>query len=58
MTFYVYKDARGEHRWYLVAGNNRKIADSGEGYQNEADCVSAIRLVMGTNSSTPIYRKQ
>jgi uncharacterized protein YegP (UPF0339 family) len=45
MKFVVYKDARGEYRWRLVAANGRKIADSGEGYGNKADCLAAIQLV-------------
>jgi uncharacterized protein YegP (UPF0339 family) len=32
LVFYV--DAAGEHRWRVVAGNGRKVADSGEGYSS------------------------
>ena len=45
MKFYTYKDDKGEFRWYLAAGNNRKIADSGEGYKSEQHCLEAIELV-------------
>ena len=46
MKFGVYKDARGEFRWRLVAANGRTIADSGEGYRVKSDCLAAgIRLV-------------
>lgn len=48
MTYYVYKDSKSEWRWYLNAANNRKIADSGEGYQNKQDCLDAIKLVKGS----------
>lgn len=37
----------GGEQWYwrLVAANNRKIAISGEGYNNKSDCVAAVELV-------------
>jgi uncharacterized protein YegP (UPF0339 family) len=57
MTFYIFKDTQGYWRWHLVAANNKIIADSGEGYFNEKDCLSAIGLVMDTNRQTPVYRK-
>ena len=50
MAYYMYKDTAGHWRWYLSAGNNRKIANSGEGYHNEADCLAAINLVKGSAS--------
>ena len=31
MTYYYYKDNKGEWRWRLKASNGRIIADSGEG---------------------------
>ena len=51
MTYYMYKDANGQWRWYLMAANNRKIANSGEGYYNEADCLAGIKLVQGSGSA-------
>lgn len=54
MYFYLYVDAQNYWRWTLYAANNRKIANSGEGYWNKVDCISAINLVKGTNSSTPV----
>lgn len=56
MAFYLYKDANQQYRWYLVAANGKKIANSGEGYHNETDCLHAIGLVMDTNRQTPVYR--
>jgi uncharacterized protein YegP (UPF0339 family) len=44
-TFRVCKDAGGEWRWRLVAGNGRIIATSGEGYQHRQDCLHGIELV-------------
>lgn len=52
MAFYVYKDVGGYWRWYLKASNGRKIADSGEGYYNKTDCVSAINLVKGAYNAS------
>lgn len=53
MAYYVYRDVAGQWRWYLQAGNGRKLANSGEGYFNKSDCVSAIRLV-ANSGNTPI----
>jgi uncharacterized protein len=43
--FYIYRDANGEYRWRLRAGNGRIIADSGEGYVRKIDCERSIELV-------------
>lgn len=51
MTYYMYKDAANQWRWYLSAANNKKIANSGEGYNNEADCLAAINLVKGSGAA-------
>ncbi|PYR95473.1 MAG: hypothetical protein DMF84_00835 [Acidobacteria bacterium] len=48
MEYQVYKDAAGQYRWRLVAANGRRIADSGEGYNNKSDCLAAINLVKGS----------
>ena len=45
MFFYLYRDAATQWRWTLYAANNRKIANSGEGYHNKADAIAAINLV-------------
>jgi uncharacterized protein YegP (UPF0339 family) len=52
--FEKYVDRRGEWRWRLISSNGNTIADSGEGYQNEADCLNGIRIVMETNEDTPV----
>lgn len=49
MHFYLYKDVSGYWRWTLYAANSKKIANSGEGYFNKADCLSAISLVKGSS---------
>lgn len=56
MAYYVYRDVQGSWRWYLAAGNGRKIANAGEGYLNRNDCLAAIALVR-QSGSTPIYEK-
>jgi uncharacterized protein YegP (UPF0339 family) len=53
MKYWIYKDAVGEWRWTLVAANGRTIADSGEGYVNQGDCVRALQLVKGS-AATPV----
>lgn len=50
MKFELYKSGT-EWRWRLRAGNNEIVA-SGEGYQNRADCVRAVNLLMDTNRET------
>ncbi len=54
MRFHVYADTAGYWRWRLLAANNRTIADSGEGYFNKADCLSAIELVKSVYNA-PVY---
>jgi uncharacterized protein YegP (UPF0339 family) len=55
MHYLVYLDVNRQWRWTLYAANNRKIANSGEGYVNQKDCVDAINLVASTgHSPTPI----
>jgi uncharacterized protein YegP (UPF0339 family) len=41
-TFVIYIDQIGEYRWYLMAENSRKIADSGDGYRSRDDCEDSI----------------
>lgn len=50
MTYYYFKDAKGEWRWHLKASNGRIIADSAEGYKNEADCKAAIQQVKNSGA--------
>jgi uncharacterized protein YegP (UPF0339 family) len=52
MKFEMYKDAKGQFRWRLKAGNGEIIA-SGEGYINKIDCQKVVGLVMDTNRQTP-----
>jgi uncharacterized protein YegP (UPF0339 family) len=54
MYFRLYRDLGQQWRWTLYAANNRKIADSGEGYFNKADALAGIALVISTNATTPV----
>ena len=54
--FRVYRDKTGEWRWTLIAANNRKIADSGEGYDNKSDCLHGIDLVKAA-SDAPVQEE-
>ena len=44
MYYSVYKDVQGYWRWTLYAANGKKIANSGEGYVNQADCIHGLDL--------------
>ena len=45
--FELYKDLNGEYRWRFISTNGRVLAESGEGYKNEADCQHGIDLIKG-----------
>jgi uncharacterized protein YegP (UPF0339 family) len=51
MKYCIYKDAKGEWRWYLQAVNGDKLANSGEGYKNKQDCLDAIRRVKNSGDA-------
>lgn len=53
MTFYIYKDAKGEWRWRLKH-KGRIMADSGEGYSRRNKCRHAIERIMLRASSSMI----
>jgi uncharacterized protein YegP (UPF0339 family) len=57
MTYVYYKDSKGEWRWRLVASNGRIIADSGEGYKNEQDCLDDIDRVK-KSANAPVVQKK
>jgi uncharacterized protein YegP (UPF0339 family) len=40
-----YKDVLGEWRWRYVRSNGEPMADSGEGYKNRSDAVSAAEYL-------------
>lgn len=54
MKFKIYKDVVGEFRWTLYAINNKKLADSAEGYKQKKDCLNGMIKVMQTTELTPL----
>ena len=54
MYFELYSSF-SQWRWRLKAATHKIVADSAEGYHNEADAVHGINLVKGS-SSAPIRR--
>ena len=56
MQYQVYRDANYQWRWRLMAANNRIIANSGEGYHNQSDCLHAINLVKGSYNTPVVYK--
>ena len=53
LSYQVFKDAKGEWRWRLVAANGKRIAGSGEGYKSKSACIAAIELVKNS-AAAPI----
>ena len=47
----IYADENGELRWKLLAGNNRIIANSGEGYKNRSDVIRGIWMVQNSDKA-------
>lgn len=54
MYFEVYKDAKGEFRWRLKAGNHVVIATGGEGYTTKQACLKGIDSVKKVTSETDV----
>lgn len=55
-NFHTFPDNAGEFRWHLKAGNGRIVADSGEGYTREADCISAVARFRSMIASAKLVR--
>jgi uncharacterized protein len=56
--FELYKDAKGEFRWRLVASNGQTIANSGEGYKEKASAKAGIESVKKNAPTAPIEEKE
>ncbi len=52
----LYHEATQGWRWTLWSANGRKIANSGEGYVNKSDALSAINLVKAS-ASAPVRER-
>ena len=55
MRYSVYLDNQGYWRWTLYAANHRIIADSGEGYHNQTDCLAGIDLVKASYDAPVVF---
>lgn len=56
MTYVYYKDAKGEWRWKLLSSNGRILADSGEGYTTERECLADIERVK-SSTDAPVKKE-
>ena len=54
MFFNLYRDKANQWRWTFYADNNRKVANSAEGYTSKQGALNGIALLVATTSSTPI----
>lgn len=45
LTYELYKDKAGEHRWRLKHGNGNVLATSSEGYSSKAAALKGIENV-------------
>jgi uncharacterized protein YegP (UPF0339 family) len=41
--------------WHLIASNARKLAWSGEKYQNKADCQNALNWIRLNAAAIPVF---
>jgi hypothetical protein len=55
--FELYKDAKGEFRWRLVASNGQTIASSGEGYKTKDSAKAGIESVKRNAPTAEIVEK-
>lgn len=54
IAFETYIDVHGDWRWRMKAANGRIIADSAEGYRNQADCEHGIDLIKQNATAAPV----
>jgi uncharacterized protein YegP (UPF0339 family) len=55
MEFKVWRSAKNkEWYWTLVASNGEKIAASGEGYKNKADCLHILGRIKEAAAAAPV----
>ena len=55
--FELYKDAKGEFRWRLVAPNGQTIATSGEGYKSKDSAKAGIESVKKNAATAAVEEK-
>jgi uncharacterized protein YegP (UPF0339 family) len=56
--FELYKDAKGEFRWRLVASNGQMIANGGEGYKSKASAKAGIESVKQNTPAAEIVETE
>lgn len=56
--FEYYQDRAGKWRWHLKAPNGLIIADSGQGYAGEQDCLAGANLVKLYAGDAPVQPKK
>ena len=55
--FELYKDAKGEFRWRLVASNGQAIATGGEGYTSKENAKAGIESVKKNAPTAEVEEK-
>ena len=55
--FELYKDAKGEFRWRLIASNGQTIATSGEGYKAKESAKAGIESVKKNAATAAVEEK-
>jgi len=56
--FGLYKDAKGEYRWRLIASNGQTIATGGEGYKAKESAKAGIESVKKNAPAAEIVEKE
>lgn len=54
--FQFYEDSAKEWRWRLRDGNNKIVADSGEGYDEKKDCEKGAALFTTLGPNAPVNK--
>ena len=54
----VYRDQVGRWRWRLKATNGEIIADSGQSYGRERDCLDGLQLTTSSEPQIVVQRKE
>jgi uncharacterized protein len=55
--FELYKDAKAEYRWRLIASNGQNIATAGEGYKSKESAKEGIESVKKNAAEALIVEK-
>jgi len=57
MVFEIYIDQANQWRWRILAGNNRIIGDSGEGYIHRSDCEAMVEWIKKNALAAQVHVK-